>query len=71
MSYTISKNKTNKTNTLFFMLLILTNFLILINTTKWNFEKKGDDWSSSCKHGKQAPIDISAPFTYKSKYFNN
>ncbi len=35
--------------------------------SNWDYVKGGADWSGSCKEGDQAPIDISKPFTFKSK----
>ena len=58
-------DRINKINTLFFTLIILAQFLIFVSSTTWNFDKGGADWTHSCKDGNQAPIDISAPFTYK------
>jgi len=37
------------------------------SSSKWDFEKGGQDWPESCKTAEQAPIDISKPFDYKSK----
>lgn len=60
---TIEKKRT----ILFLTLIIFAHCLIFISNTSWNFEKGGADWPQSCKDGNQAPIDISAPFTYKRK----
>lgn len=63
--------KTQKSNIIFFMLILITNSFTLITPNHWNFIKGGDDWPHSCKKGKQAPIDIKGPFTYKSNQKNS
>jgi hypothetical protein len=54
-------------NILFIILIFLNPFLLQISSTKWNFNKGGEDWPNSCKNGDQGGIDISGPFEYKSK----
>jgi hypothetical protein len=32
----------------------------------FNYDKGGDDWTGECQTGNQSPIDINAPFVFKS-----
>lgn len=62
----VIKSKTNY-KTFLFLFSILT-YSGLIHS--WDFNKGGSDWAKSCKTGPQAPIDISQPFEYLSKYLH-
>ncbi len=54
---------------LFILFLIFSASTTFTNCTvpKWNYYKNGEDWPMSCHKGLQAPIDVVAPFKYKSK----
>ena len=58
-----------KTLIMFLYFIIFGHLLISVSntTTKWDFNKGGQDWSGNCKDRDQAPIDISQPFEHKSK----
>ena len=60
-----------KLKTKLFIILVLLSAIYLPNcfASKWDYIKGGIDWGSDCKEGEQAPIDISAPFTFRSIYF--
>ena len=66
-----TKTKIQKTkNSLFLIIFLSAHLLNSTYSFSWNFEKGGNDWPDTCNEGNQAPIDISAPFTYKSKIKN-
>jgi len=63
-----------KTNLFIVFLIICTNSIVYSNRvifnndfTEFNYDEGGDDWKGICKTGNQAPIDIKAPFNFKSK----
>jgi hypothetical protein len=57
-----------KLKTNFFIILVLFSSLYLPNcsASTWDYIKGGIDWGSDCQKGDQSPIDIAAPFTFKS-----
>ena len=55
-----------KTQIFFIFIILHFNLLSECLTAKWDYIKGGADWAKECKTGDQSPIDISAPFTFKS-----
>lgn len=56
-----------KTKLFLVFLLFSYNTMFSYSMKSWDYIKGGADWPEDCKKGNQAPLDISQPFTFKSK----
>jgi len=63
-------------NRIFILILVLSCLFLNISSTttayinNFNYDKGGENWPKSCKGDEQSPIDITGPFSYKSKNSN-
>jgi hypothetical protein len=66
----MENNNSNLIMCFYFFLFahLLMNISNSSSSSKWDYQERGQDWPENCKTAEQAPIDISKPFEFKSKY---